>query len=150
MFYGEYHHILDSKGRFILPSKFREEINNLGVNKLFLTRGLDRCLFLFTEKEWRLQEERFKSLPLTSSEARRFNRLYFSGAVDIELNPRGRILIPQYLKEYASIGKGIVAVGVSSRIEIWAEKMWRDFYSSSVKDFEKIAEGLLNNNMGNG
>ncbi len=143
MFYGEYHHILDEKGRFILPARFRQQISRQDVRSMFLTRGLDRCLFLFTDEEWHRQEKRFKALPLTSSEARRFNRLYFSGAVEVEVNPRGRILVPQYLREYANIEKEIVAVGVSNRIEIWAKDSWESFYSGSVDDFERIAEGIL-------
>ncbi len=143
MFYGEYAHTLDEKNRFILPARFRELAYQHGIRSFFLTRGLDRCLFLFPDQEWRRQEEVFKSLPLTSAEARRFNRIYFSGAVEVELGRQGRILIPSYLKEFAGIDKEVVVIGVSSRIEIWAKQRWEKFYSDSISDFEEIAEKLI-------
>ncbi len=143
MFYGEYAHTLDEKNRFILPAKFREVAQQQGVHSFFLTRGLDRCLFLFPDKEWRKQEEAFKALPLTSSEARRFNRIYFSGAVEVELGRQGRVLIPSYLKEFAGIDREIIVIGVSSRIEIWAKERWQEFYAESISSFEEIAERLI-------
>ncbi len=143
MFYGEYFHTLDGKNRFVLPAKFREVAYRRGIELFFLTRGLEKCLFLFPEGEWRRQEEMFKSLPLTNREARRFNRIYFSGATEIQLNKQGRILIPSYLKEFAGIDKEIVVIGVSSRIEIWARQKWEEFYSNSIGEFEEIAEKLI-------
>ncbi len=143
MFYGEYLHTLDDKNRFILPARFREVAEKHNIRSFFLTRGLDRCLFLFPDVEWRRQESAFKSLPLTSSTARRFNRIYFSGAVEIELTRQGRILIPAYLKEFAGIDREIVVIGVSSRIEIWSKENWDRFYSEAIGDFESIAEQLI-------
>ena len=143
MFYGEYVHTLDEKNRFILPAKFREIARRMPINTFYLTRGLDRCLFLFPDNEWKRQEEVFKTLPVTSSQARRFNRIYFSGAVEIELGKQGRILIPQYLKDFAVIDKEIVVIGVSSRIEIWSRENWDKFYGEAISEFEDIAEQLI-------
>jgi len=103
MFYGEYEHSLDNKGRVIIPAKFREIFKEHYVEKFFLTRGLDQCLFVFTEDTWRVQEKKFREMPFTRGEARRFNRLYFSGASEIIPDKQGRVLIPKYLKAYAAI-----------------------------------------------
>lgn len=143
MFYGEYEHTIDKKGRLIIPSKFREAFKEYEVEKFYITRGLDRCLFLFTENEWRSQESKFKSVSFTKSEARKFNRLYFSGAGQIECDKQGRILIPKYLKDYAGIKKDVLIIGVSNRIEIWAKDTWQQYYDSSKESFEEIAEKLM-------
>ena len=143
MFYGEYEHTIDKKGRLIVPSKFREAFKEYEIEKFYITRGLDRCLFLFTENEWRSQESKFKSVSFTKSEARKFNRLYFSGAGQIECDKQGRILIPKYLKDYAGIKKDVLIIGVSNRIEIWASETWQQYYNSSKESFEEIAEKLM-------
>ena len=120
MFYGEYLHSIDRKGRLILPAKFREVAKAQFIEKFYITRGLDNCLFMFAEEEWKTQEVKFKSISFTKAESRKFNRLYFSGAVEIDFDTQGRILLPQYLKEFAQIKKDVTIVGVSNRIEIWA------------------------------
>lgn len=143
MFYGEYEHTIDRKGRLIIPAKFREIFKENLVERLFVTRGLDKCLFLFSEEEWKLQEQKFKSVSFTKSEARKFNRLYFSGASEVIPDKQGRILIPRNLKEFAGIKKEVVIVGVSNRIEIWSKELWNGFYESSKESFEETAERLL-------
>lgn len=143
MFYGEYEHTLDKKGRLIIPSRFRDVLKEHGIEKLYITRGLDKCLFVFAEDEWRLQEQKFRSLSFTKQEARRFNRLYFSGAIEVVADRQHRILIPQYLKDFAGIQRHIVIVGVSSRIEIWSRERWREFTASAPESFEELAEKLL-------
>ncbi len=143
MFYGEFKHFIDRKGRLILPSKFREAAKGNFIEKFFLTRGLDKCLFMFSDEEWRSQEQKFKNLTFTKQQSRVFNRLYFSGAVDIIPDKQGRILIPQYLKEFADIKRDVVVVGVSNRIEIWSLTRWHEFYSSNQPNFEEIAEKLM-------
>ncbi|MGB4521458.1 MAG: division/cell wall cluster transcriptional repressor MraZ [Candidatus Omnitrophota bacterium] len=143
MFYGEYLHSIDRKGRLILPAKFRESAKNNFIEKFFLTRGLDKCLFMFSEEEWRTQENKFKAISFTKQESRTFNRLYFSGAVDIIPDKQGRILIPGYLKDFAEIRKDVMVVGVSNRLEIWAKDKWQEFYGSSRQSFEEIAEKLM-------
>ena len=143
MFYGEYEHSLDKKGRAIIPSRFREVCKENYVEKFFLTRGLDGCLFMFSESEWNAQESKFKALSFTKAEARKFNRIYFSGACEIIIDKQGRMLIPKYLKDFANIKKDVVIIGVSNRIEIWAKEKWEDFYKGSKDKFEEIAEGLV-------
>jgi MraZ protein len=145
MFYGEFYHQLDRKGRFVLPSKMREAAKNNFVDKFFITRGLDKCLFLFSEDEWKNQEQKFKAMSFTKSESRRFNRIYFSGASEISFDKQGRVLIPPYLKEFAGISRDIVIIGVSNRIEIWAKDRWEEFYNSSKEAFEEISEKLIDN-----
>lgn len=143
MFYGEFEHSIDRKGRLILPAKFREVAKNQFVEKFFVTRGLDKCLFMFSEEEWRSQENKFKTMSFTKAQSRTFNRLLFSGAVDVNPDKQGRILLPQYLKDFADIKKDVIIVGVSNRIEIWAKNLWHDFYANSRQSFEEIAEKLL-------
>jgi len=143
MFYGEYQHTIDRKGRLILPSKFREAAKSNFIEKFFITRGLDKCLFMFSEEEWRSQENKFRSMPFTKQQARTFNRLYFSGAVEVVPDKQGRILLPQYLKDFAEIKKEVVFVGVSNRAEIWAKDKWQEFYGSSRQSFEEISEKLM-------
>ena len=144
MFYGEYKHSIDRKGRLILPAKFREACKEFGVEKFFLTRGLDKCIFMFSDDEWRVQEQKFKNMPFTKQETRSFNRMFFSGAVDTVPDKQGRFIIPNYLKEYAEIKRETVIIGVSNRIEIWDNKRWSDFYENSRGSFEQVAENILN------
>ena len=143
MFYGEFEHSIDRKGRLILPAKFREVAKNQFVEKFFVTRGLDKCLFMFSEEEWRSQENKFKTMSFTKQQSRTFNRLLFSGAVEVSFDKQGRILLPQYLKDFAAIKKDVMIVGVSNRIEIWAKDSWHDFYANSRQSFEEIAEKLM-------
>ena len=145
MFYGEHEHSVDRKGRLIIPSKFREVLKENYVERFFVTRGLDTCLFVFTEDEWKKQESKFKSLSFTNSQARQFNRLYFSGACEVACDRQGRILIPPYLKEFAKIKRDVIIVGVSDRIEIWSKEYWEEFYRNTKDSFEKIAEKILGN-----
>jgi MraZ protein len=143
MFYGEYLHTIDRKGRLILPAKFREVAKANFIEKFYVTRGLDKCLFMFAEEEWRSQESKFKNLSFTKQESRTFNRLFFSGAVDLTADRQGRILLAQYLKDYAGIKKDVVIVGVSNRIEIWAKDKWDLFYGTWRPSFEEIAEKII-------
>ncbi len=144
MWYGEYIHNLDKKDRFILPSKFRQQVKSKRIKTFYLTRGLDGCLFMFCQEEWRKLEDEFKALSFTKQQARYFNRLYFSGAYQVFPDTQGRILIPDYLKEYAGIKKDITIVGISNRIEIWDKSRWDQFYEKNRKDFEKMAEDIFN------
>jgi len=98
---------------------------------------------MFPEEEWKSQEVRFKNLSFTKREARKFNRLFFSGAVESVPDKQGRILIPTYLKNYADIKKDIVLIGVSNRIEVWSKEKWHEFYNGTKESFEDIAEKLI-------
>lgn len=143
MFYGEYQHSIDRKGRLILPAKFREVAKANFIEKFYVTRGLDKCLFMFSEEEWRSQENKLKGLSFTKQQARTFNRLYFSGASEVAPDRQGRIIIPQYLKDFAGIKREVVIVGISNRVEVWAKAGWESFYASSSATFEDIAQNLL-------
>lgn len=142
MFYGEFEHSIDRKGRLILPSKFREVAKTNFIERFFVTRGLDTCLFMFAEEEWRTQETKFKTMPFVKQDPRTFNRLFFSGAVDVMPDKQGRILLPTYLKDHAEIKRDVIIVGVSNRIEIWSKEKWQEFYINSRQSFEQIAEKL--------
>ena len=143
MFYGEHEHTIDRKGRLIIPSRFREVMKEHYVERFVVTRGLDKCLFLFPEDEWRSQENRLKALSFTKAQARQFHRLYFSGAVELTCDRQGRILIPPYLREFAGLKRDVVLVGLSTRVEIWSREGWQSFYGKSKDSYEEIAERLL-------
>ena len=143
MFYGEYEHTIDRKGRLIVPAKFRQAFKDHEVKRLFLTRGLDGCLFLFPESEWRLAENRFKQVPFTKREGRKFNRLFFSGATEVIVDGLGRLLVPKALKDFAQIKQDVVIVGVSNRMEVWAKEKWKAFYENSRQGFEEVAERVM-------
>lgn len=139
MFMGEYQHSIDSKGRLIVPSKFRE---HLGGN-FVLTRGLDNCLFGYPMDEWKILEEKLKALPVTKKDARAFTRFFFSGATEVDIDKQGRINIPASLRQYAKVDKECVVIGVSGRIEIWAKSLWDTYYDESEESFNDIAENII-------
>ena len=143
MFYGEFEHTIDRKGRLIVPSTFREVLKEHYIEKFYVTRGLDGCLFVFAEDEWRTQEQKFKGMSFTKYEHRKFNRIFFAGACELTCDRQGRILIPQYLKNHANIKKDVMIVGVSNRFEIWAKEKWHNFYDNTKDNFEDIAEKLV-------
>ena len=143
VFYGEYQHTLDKKNRVIIPSRFREIVKERGIEKFYLTRGLDACLFMFSESEWKQQESKFGSMPFTKSEVRKFKRLFFAGAMEIVPDKQWRILVPDYLKDYAALSKDIMVIGISNRIEIWDQNKWEEFYNSSKANYEDISEKLI-------
>ncbi|TQS75659.1 division/cell wall cluster transcriptional repressor MraZ [Ornithinibacillus gellani] len=139
MFMGEFQHNIDTKGRIIVPSKFRE-----GLGESFVvTRGLDQCLFAYPMEEWKVLEEKMKKLPLTKKDARAFTRFFFSGAVECEVDKQGRINLPQPLRGYATLEKECVVIGVSNRIEFWAQDVWEDYFNQSEESFAEIAENLM-------
>jgi len=143
MWYGEYAHTLDNKDRFILPAKFREKIKTLKNKKFYITRGLDGCLALYSQSAWAKLEEKLKGLSFTKQQARYFNRLYFSGASEIDIDSQGRVILPGYLKEYAQIKREVMIVGIADRIEIWDKISWNKFYQRNKKNFEEMAENLF-------
>ncbi|SDJ74355.1 division/cell wall cluster transcriptional repressor MraZ [Sediminibacillus albus] len=139
MFMGEFQHNIDTKGRIIVPAKFRD---GLGEN-FVLTRGLDKCLFAYPMDEWQLLEEKLKKLPLTKKDARAFTRFFFSGAVECEVDKQGRINIPAPLRKYAGLDKECVVIGVSNRIEFWADSEWETYFEASEDSFAEIAENMM-------
>lgn len=139
LFLGEYQHSLDSKGRLIVPARFRE-----GLGETFIvTRGLDRCLFAYPMAEWKLIEEKLRSLPLTQSDARAFVRFFFSGATECEMDKQGRITLPPNLREYAQLEKDVVSVGVSTRVEFWSRERWENYVREASESFDAIAETIV-------
>lgn len=142
MFMGEYNHTIDTKGRLIVPSKFREQLGNTFV----ITKGLDGCLFVYSNEEWKTIEESFRNKPLTSKDARKFTRFFFAGACDCEVDKQGRILIPSNLREYAGIEKDVVSVGVLNRVEIWSKEKWLD--NGDYEDMDEIAEHMAELGLG--
>jgi len=142
MFYGEYRHAIDEKGRVIIPARFREALIKLNKNKFILTRGLEKSLFIFSLDEWKSQEEKFKSLSLNKSNPRAFSRIVFSGAYRSSLDKQGRLNLPRSLIEYARIEKEVVIIGVSDRIEIWDSFRWRNYRNKSERSFIEIAKEL--------
>lgn len=139
MFMGEFQHSVDAKGRLIVPAKLREGLGD----RFIATKGLENCLFVFPQKEWEAFGEKLRSLPLASSAARAFTRLFFAGATDCEVDPQGRILLPANLREYAEIERDVMIVGVSSRVEIWSKPKWEEYCQKAEESFEETAEKLL-------
>ena len=136
MFMGEYNHTVDAKGRLIVPSKFREQLGD----EFVVTKGLDGCLFVYENTEWKALEEKLHALPLTNANARKFSRFFLAGATTCEVDKQGRILLPAVLREFAKIEKDAVLVGVGSRIEIWSRDNWNQ--SNPYDDMEEIAENM--------
>ena len=136
MFMGEYDHNTDDKGRLVMPAKFREQLGG----SFIVTRGLDNCLFVYSMDEWKAVEEKFRSIPLTTEDARWFTRKFFSGAAQVDMDKQGRFLIPAKLRDYAGIDKEVVSIGVLSRIEIWDKERYED--GSEVGDMNKMAEHM--------
>ncbi|MBX6352175.1 MAG: division/cell wall cluster transcriptional repressor MraZ [Thermoflavifilum sp.] len=139
MFMGEFQHTLDDKGRLTIPVKFREGLGSPFV----MTRGLDRCLFVYPMSEWESLENKLKALPLTRADARSFVRFFFSGATECELDKQGRVLIPATLRDYARLERDCVVLGVSNRVEIWSESEWRSYSDQAAESFAEIAEKLV-------
>ncbi len=136
MFIGEYEHSVDVKGRLIMPAKLREDIGE----KFVVTKGLDGCLFAYSQKEWENFEEKLKQLPLTNKNARDFVRFFLAGAMECEIDKQGRFLISSNLREYATLEKEVIIVGVLNRIEIWNKEKWKQVDSNISAD--EIAENM--------
>ncbi len=138
MFIGEYIHSIDNKKRLAVPARFRKELGQ----KAILTKGLDNCLFLYPEEEWKNLAQKLSQLSMGQSGARSFMRLILSGAVEVEFDNLGRILIPDYLKNYAGLKKRIAVAGVLNRLEIWDQENWEMYKREIEKGGEAIAEKL--------
>lgn len=138
MFIGEYSHSIDPKKRLAVPSKFRNELRN----KVVVTRGLDKCLFIYPMKVWEELANKLGTMPVGESSTRSFIRLMLAGAVDVEVDKQNRILIPDFLKDYAGLGKNVVIAGVYNRLEIWDESRWKEYKKNAEKSTDEIAEQL--------
>ena len=138
MFIGEFNYKIDAKKRLAVPAKFRDDLGG----KVVVTRGLDGCLFLYTLEEWEKLAEKISSLPLSQSDARSFARVMLAGAMELELDSSGRILLPNYLKEYADLEKEVIIAGVYNRMEIWDKETWEDYKDEAESEVGDVAEGL--------
>lgn len=138
MFFGEYEHTMDPKGRISMPARFRDKLSDV----FYITKGLDQCLFIFPESEWLNIEEKLKALPLTQGSARQFVRQFYAGAMDGELDKQGRMMVSSNLREYAKLDKDVVLIGVSTRIEVWSKSAWESYQSDESQSYEALAEQL--------
>ena len=139
MFIGEYSHNIDAKGRMIMPSKFRQD--ELG-EVFYVTKGTEKCLFVYSRDEWAKFEEKLAGLPITTNpQAGAFVRVFLSGAGECEVDKVGRINIPAYLREYANIEKDVKVLGARSRIEIWDAKTWDDYCEKEIT-LENVLENM--------
>ena len=136
MFIGEYKHSIDDKGRLAIPAKFKSALK-IGA---IVTRGLDHCLFVFEKKEWETLAQKLIALPLAQSNSRAFIRLMLAGAMEVNLDVQGRILLPDYLQEYAGLGKQAIIAGLYNRLEIWDEESWKKYKEKTEASSDDIAE----------
>lgn len=138
MFIGEYHHALDEKGRVQVPVKFRADLTKGAV----VTRGLDNCLFIYTKKEWEVMAEKLARLPISQANTRAFSRLMLAGAMEMEIDKQGRVVLPEYLRHYANLKKMVVVAGLYNRLELWDKAAWERYRSGTERQSGDIAEAL--------
>ena len=140
MFMGEYHHTIDEKGRIIIPSKFREDLGE----KFIVTRGIEKCLFVYSLPSWEKITNKLESLPFTKKDARQFVRFFLSGATTAEFDKQGRVNITSPLISYANLQKDCGLIGTGERLEIWSQEDWNAFFDSASSNMSDIAENLFN------
>ncbi len=138
MFIGEYQHNLDSKGRITMPSKFRD---GLGKN-FYITKGMDGCLFVFPEEQWIEMDKKINNLRLSRKESRGIARLFYAGAIDVSLDKMGRVLLPGNLRQYASLDKEAIVIGVSTRVEIWDKDRWESYNDDEDFNYDILTEKM--------
>ena len=138
MLIGEHKHVLDSKKRVSLPARFRKEMGS----EVVITHGLDSCLFIYTQSEWERVAEKLSHLSVGAADSRGFNRFMLAGATLVEIDSIGRILIPEFLKEFAGLSERVVIIGVHKRLEVWDEDRWRSYKGEIEKQADKLAEKL--------
>ena len=140
MLIGEYEHSMDNKGRLIMPAKLKESIGE----KFVVTKGLDGCLFVYSQAEWKNFEEKLRTFPLTNKDARALMRFFLAGAAECEIDKQGRFLITSGLREFAELDKEIVIIGVLTKIEIWSKDKWIKYSTEENMDADEIAEKMEN------
>jgi len=138
MLIGEYLHTLDPKKRLSVPSRFRKEVGK----KVVITHGLDNCLFVYPIKQWESVMEKVSSLPMGAADTRGFGRFLLGGAVETDVDSNGRILIPDFLKQFAGLKSKVAIVGVHDRVEVWDEKAWNTYKGRVEKQADVLAEKL--------
>ena len=138
MLIGQYEHTIDIKKRLALPAKFRGELGD----KIIITRGIEGCLAVYTETEWKIMSDKLATLTISQAEARSFTRMILAGAMEVSLDKLGRILVPDYLKEYAGLKKNVVVCGLSNRLEIWDAEKWEKYKKEAEKGVDEIVSKL--------
>lgn len=141
MLIGRYQHSLDVKNRVSIPAKFREELGD----SFIATRGLDRCIFIYSLAEWEKFDAKLKTLNMTNKDAREFSRMFYANACECEVDKQGRIVIPNNLRSIAKIEKDVMITGVSDRVEIWSLTEWENFENEANQRYEDISENLFAN-----
>ncbi len=138
MLIGEHKHTLDTKKRLSLPSKFRKELGKTVV----ITRGLDSSLFVYSSKEWKKFSSKLSELSMGQADTRAFNRFMLGGAVETDIDSVGRILIPDFLKDFAMLKQKVMVIGLSNRVELWDEDKWNNYQSKLSSKADVLAEKL--------
>lgn len=138
MLIGQYEHTIDAKKRLALPAKFRGELGE----KVIITKGIESCLVVYTEKEFKIMSDKISNLTISQSEARSFTRTILAGAMEVNLDKLGRILVPDYLKKYAGLNKNVVICGLSNRLEIWDLESWDAWTKKAEKGVDEIVSKL--------
>ncbi len=144
MFFGEFNHKCDAKGRLIMPSKFRDQLDDV----FYLTKGMENCLFIFSQDEWDKMAEKINEMgQLSRRKSRGFARLFYAGATDISLDKQGRILIPPNLREYGGIDSEVYILGVAKRIEIWSKENWEAYSDDDFLNYDNLTETMVDFNL---
>ena len=138
VFMGEFNHTIDAKGRLIIPSRFREELGQ----EFVMTKGLDGCLFVYTEEEWAAFDSKLQSLPLINKGTRQLNRFFHAGVTVVEPDKQGRVLIPATLREYAALDKDVCLVGMGNKIEVWSKERWETNVNSIGDDIDAVLSDM--------
>ncbi len=138
MFIGEYNHNLDDKGRLAIPAKFRVILKKGAV----VTKGLDNCLFLYSKEQFEKIAQKFAALPISQAKARAFSRHMLAGAMDVEFDNQGRITLPEYLRKFSALKKGVIIAGLYNHLEIWDEGAWNSYKQAAEQNSNSIAEEL--------
>jgi MraZ protein len=135
---GEYQHSVDAKGRVFMPAKFREELSE----NFLVTKGIGKCLFVFSNEEWKSFSDKLRQIPMTDTASQSFIRMLFASACECEPDKQGRILLPQRLRDFAQLQKDVIVIGVGSRAEIWSKENWDNYNDSAYQDYEETLARL--------
>ncbi|AMM20719.1 division/cell wall cluster transcriptional repressor MraZ [Frondihabitans sp. PAMC 28766] len=139
MFLGTYAPRLDEKGRIILPAKYRDEL----AGGLVMTRGQERCVYVFSQREFEDLHGRIRQAPVSNKQARDYLRLFLSGASDEVPDKQHRVTIPANLREYAGLGRDLTVIGAGNRAEIWDTAAWNTYYSEQEEHFSETTEEVI-------
>ena len=142
MFRGRYEHAIDAKGRTSLPARYRDVLTTLGERRIIVTSALDPCLACYTMPEWTAFEEKLSKLPQFDRAVQKLKRIYVSGAVDVEVDPSGRILVPPTLRDYASLKKDVIWAGAGKYAELWDKKSWGTQFDTTDDERREISARL--------